>query len=243
MASAAHTFENHVWIIHNEVIRTIASLVFTVMHHVARPQRLETMEFRAVREVRRVHGRPSEVPTDEALLRRVAARDETAFHLIYRRHAQAVMAVAHRILGDRETAAETTQHTFLRLWDHAASIEPREGRLRPWLLSVARNAAIDCGRRKRRGFVALARSFLPPAIERDPAETVIARASAREASDLLATLSAEQRTVVELAYFGELTQTQIAAVLGIPLGTVKSRLRLALQHLRSNVSATKREMR
>lgn len=203
----------------------------------------ETMEFHPIREARRMHGRPSEIPTDEALLCRIAARDETAFHLIYRRHASAVMAVAHRILGDRETAADTTQHTFLRLWKHADSIEPREGRLRPWLLSVARNAAIDYGRRKRRGFIALARGFLQPAIEPDPAEAVIARANAREASGLLATLSAEQRTVVELAYFGELTQTEIAAVLEIPLGTVKSRLRLALGHLRSSVSATKREMR
>lgn len=71
------------------------------------------MEFRSVRETRRMLGRPSEIPTDEALLRRVAARDETAFHLIYRRHAAAVMAVARRILGDREMAADTTQHTFL----------------------------------------------------------------------------------------------------------------------------------
>lgn len=79
--------------------------------------------------------------------------------------------------------------------------------------------------------------------ESDPAETVVGRGSAREAYDLLAMLSTEQRRVVELAYFGELTQTEIAAALGVPLGTVKSRLRLALGHLRSSVSATKREIR
>ncbi len=199
------------------------------------------MEWHVHRERAEVQPRPIDVPLDETLLRRVAQRDETAFHLIYRRHATAVMAVAYRILGDRETAAETTQITFLRLWHRASTLEPREGRLRPWLLSVARNAAIDHERHRRRGIAAFGALFtsLP---EADPAETVIARARARETDDLLATLSPEQRAVVELAYFGELTQTEIAATLGVPLGTVKSRLRLGLGHLRTLLLAAKREL-
>lgn len=205
--------------------------------------RMGTMESPSVREVVRVMERPSEIPGDEALLRRVAARDETAFHLVYRRHAPAVMAVAYRMLGDRDAAAETTQQVFLRFWDRAQTIDPRDGRLRPWLLLVARNAAIDRGRRKRLEIAALARGFTQATPERDIAQTVIERVTAREARDLLTILGDEQRAVVELAYFGELTQSEIATMLGLPLGTIKSRLRLALGHLRTHALATKREIR
>ena len=205
--------------------------------------RVETMKTRAAREVIGIMERPSEIPSDEALLRRVVARDETAFHLLYRRHAPAVMAVAYRMLGDREAAAETTQQTFLRLWECARTIDPHERRLRPWLLLVARNAAIDRGRRKRLGLASFARIFSHATVERDTAEVVLERVTAREARDLLAVLSDEQRAVVELAYFGELTQTEIAATLGVPLGTIKSRLRLALGHLRAHALVTKSELR
>lgn len=179
-----------------------------------------------------------EVPGDDALLRRIVARDETAFHLLYRRHAPAVMAVSYRFLGDRESAADVTQLSFLRLWTRAATIDARDGRLRPWLLLVARNAAIDRGRRKRLGAIVFER--LVPMLRNEPdvAETIVRGAQKRATHDLLDTLGAEQRQIVELAYFGELTQTEIATLLELPLGTVKSRLRLAFGHLRERARAS-----
>ncbi|GAC1312177.1 MAG: sigma-70 family RNA polymerase sigma factor [Vulcanimicrobiaceae bacterium] len=176
-------------------------------------------------------------PSDEALLRRIARRDETAFHVAYRRHSHAVMAVSYRFLGDRESAAEVTQQTFLRLWDRAPSVGARTGRLRPWLVIVARNMAIDIGRRRRLHAVSFDRLLASVPTGPDVADSVIERIETRDARDLLAVLGEDQRRIVELAYFGELTQTEIATVLEIPLGTVKSRLRLALQRLRDHVRA------
>ncbi|GAC1413470.1 MAG: hypothetical protein NVS3B16_06540 [Vulcanimicrobiaceae bacterium] len=146
------------------------------------------------------------------------------------------MAIAYRLLGDRATAEDLTQQTFLRLWDRAATMDAREGRLRPWLLSVARHAAIDDGRRRRTGASAVERVRAAQRDERDVADTVVDRAQSHATRDLLLSLNADQRTVVELAYFGGLTQMEISAMLDVPLGTVKSRLRLALQHLRARVT-------
>lgn len=180
---------------------------------------------------------PSEIPSDEALVRRIADRDETAFRLVYRRHAPAVMAVCFRSLGDREAAAEVTQQTFLRLWERATSLDVRAGRLRPWLLLVARNASIDIGRRRRLSTVAFERLTQSVRNEPDIAGEIVDRMHMRDTHDLLHALGSDQRRIVELAYFGQLTQTEIASILELPLGTVKSRLRLALKHLRDNVRA------
>lgn len=194
------------------------------------------MEFRALRESRDM-ARVQADPSDEALLRRIARRDETAFHVAYRRHSPAVMAVSYRFLGDRESAGEVTQQTFLRLWDRAASLDARMGRLRPWLVLVARNMAIDIGRRRRLHSAAFERLVGSVPTGQDVADTVVDRIEMCDARDLLDLLGEDQRRIVELAYFGELTQTEIATMLEVPLGTVKSRLRLALQHLREHVRA------
>lgn len=186
-------------------------------------------------ESTRMRAQPSEIPSDEALLRRIARKDESAFRIAYQRHASAVMSIVQRQLGDRDLAADLTQQTFVRLWERADSVHVRDGRLRPWLLAVARNAALDVGRRKTVASAFAGRLFATQRIEADIAEDIADRAQARSTRDLLATLGAEQRTIVELAYFGDLTQTEIADTLDIPLGTVKSRLRLALQHLRARV--------
>lgn len=168
---------------------------------------------------------PSRIPTDEALLRGVSSRDAASFASLYNRHAKAVMSVAFRLVGDREIAADLTQATFLKLWERPSAVSAGEGMLRPWLLRVARNAAVDTLRRRR------LRAIGPE--DRIVAEAVVTRARAVATRDLLASLESPQRRVIELTYFGELTQTQIASVLGVPLGTVKSRLRLGLGKLRA----------
>lgn len=92
---------------------------------------------------------PSRIPTDEALLRGVSSRDGASFASLYDRHAKAVMSVAFRLVGDREIAADLTQATFLKLWERPSAVSAGEGMLRPWLLRVVRNAAVDTLRRRR----------------------------------------------------------------------------------------------
>ena len=176
---------------------------------------------------------PSRIPPDEALLRGVSSRDAASFASLYNRHAKAVMSVAFRLVGDREIAADLTQATFLKLWERPSAVSAGEGMLRPWLLRVVRNAAVDTLRRRRLRAIGPEDRIVADDALDDVAEAVVTRARAVATRDLLASLESPQRRVIELTYFGELTQTQIASVLGVPLGTVKSRLRLGLGKLRA----------
>ncbi len=166
------------------------------------------------------------------LLRLVGARHADAFNELYRRHAPAVAAVASRVVSDRADADEATQRAFMTLWNRAASIDVRGGSLRPWLVTVGRNAAVDRRRRVRAGVSPDAIHERIPATEAGPEETAMQRDVQRDIHHALEALDPEQRAVLELAYFGGLSQTQISAQTGVPLGTVKSRVRLAMRHLR-----------
>jgi RNA polymerase sigma-70 factor (ECF subfamily) len=170
--------------------------------------------------------------SDEALLRLVGARHADAFNELYRRHAAAVAAVASRLVSDRADADEATQCAFMMLWNRAASIDARGGSLRPWLVTVGRNAAVDRVRRLRASVSTDATHERIPAAEAGPEETAMQRDVRRDIDHALETLDPEQRAVLELAYFGGLSQTEISAQTGVPLGTVKSRVRLAMRHLR-----------
>ena len=166
------------------------------------------------------------------LLRLVGARHTEAFDELYRRHAPAVAAVASRLVPDRGDADEATQSAFMVLWNRAASIDARGGSLRPWLVTVGRNAALDRARRARTTVSTDATHERIPATDAGPEETVMQRDVRRDIHQALESLDPEQRAVVELAYFGGLSQTEISAQTGVPLGTVKSRVRLAMRHLR-----------
>ena len=170
--------------------------------------------------------------SDEALLRLVGARHAAAFDELYRRHAPAVAAVAARVVSDRADADEATQRAFMVLWNRAASIDAHGDSLRPWLVTVGRNAAVDRVRRVRAGVRTEAIHERIPATGAGPEETVMQRDVRRDIDHALESLDPEQRVVVELAYFGGLSQTEISAETGVPLGTVKSRVRLAMRHLR-----------
>lgn len=169
---------------------------------------------------------------DHDLLAGLAKGDVRAFESVYERHAPSVMNVAARITADRSIAAEITQNTFFRLWQRAAEIQLTAGRLRPWLILVARNLALDGVRRSaRRATVELGHAG-KIAGDDDTAEAAIRAIRAAGMRSALDVLSREQRTVIEMAYYGQLTQEEISSILGVPLGTVKSRLRLAMRHLR-----------
>jgi RNA polymerase sigma-70 factor (ECF subfamily) len=178
---------------------------------------------------------------DEELMQLVAGGDARAFELIYERHSTAVFSLAYRIGGVRATAEEVAQEAFLAIWRSGARYDRARGSVRTWLLGVAHNRAIDTLRRttareRRQTSDEQAADWIE-APERTDAE-VARREEARSVRVLLDELPSEQRRVVELAYFGGFTHEQIAQMLDSPLGTVKGRMRLALEKMRSSLDRT-----
>lgn len=168
---------------------------------------------------------------DEALLRLIVLRRADAFEEVYRRHAAPIAAVATRLTSDRASADDLTQTTFLKLWEQRERVTARGGSLRAWLFAVLRNVAID-RRRRLRPVIELDEAHDRATAVLGPEDRAIERQSQRDIQAALAALDSDQRIVIELAYFGGLSQTEIAAVVNAPLGTVKSRVRLAMRHLR-----------
>ena len=167
----------------------------------------------------------------------VALGDSGALSLIYDRYSASVYSLALRMLSDRQLAEELVQETFLRVWRQAATYRTMRGALASWILGIARNLAID--ELRRRGVRPQAldgdsseRLALLESADDDPIDQVFARIRHDVVTDALNRLPREQREVVELAYFGGLSQSEIATRLGDPLGTVKTRMRLGLQKLR-----------
>ena len=167
-------------------------------------------------------------PTDEELLARVADGDRDAFGDLYQRYARAVLGLAIRRLGDRGRAEDAVQEAFASVWRAARSYKRDRGPVAPWLYAVARNAIIDRSR---------ARTEPPadapdePSSDSGPAELAEAGWTAWRIHRALEELSENERSVIELAYWSGLSQSEIADYLGIPLGTVKTRTRAALAHL------------
>jgi RNA polymerase sigma-70 factor (ECF subfamily) len=166
--------------------------------------------------------------TDGELITRSAGGDRSAFEVLYRRYSRPVFGLALRRLGDRGRAEDAVQETFASIWRAAKSYKPERGPGAPWLYAVARNAITDRGR---------ARSDTPTEVpeqvspEAGPAERAEASWTAWRVHRALEELSSNERTVVELAYWSGLSQSEIAEFLNIPLGTVKTRTRAALHRL------------
>ena len=164
-------------------------------------------------------------PTDGQLISRTANGDRGAFELLYRRYARPVFGLALRRLGDRGRAEDAVQETFASIWRAARSYRPERGPGAPWLYAVARNAITDRGR---------ARTEPPADVPEEassdagPPERAEAAWTAWRVHRALEELSANERAVIELAYWSGLSQSEIAEYLGIPLGTVKTRTRAAL---------------
>jgi RNA polymerase sigma-70 factor (ECF subfamily) len=175
---------------------------------------------------------------DEDLLLLVRGGDADAFAIVYERHASAVYSLAYRMMGSRAAAEDVAQEAFLSAWRSAAHYDQRRGSARTWLLGVTHHRAIDA---MRRGRV----RDLPRAAGDDAAERVesgertdVEAARREEAGTVRAALAAlpdEQSRVIELAYFGGFSQTEIAAMIQAPVGTVKGRMRLGLAKLRAEL--------
>jgi RNA polymerase sigma-70 factor (ECF subfamily) len=181
--------------------------------------------------------------TDEALMAAIAVGDQAAFGVVYDRYADLVYSTANRVLRDPALAEDAAQDVFVRIWLRPETFVPVRGRFLSWLLSVARNRAVDeiraRGRRMRREMPAGASGDDVAAIRDEGSSGIdpMHRAELRERQTAvrlaLGDLPPEQRLVLELSYFGGFTQQEIALNLHEPLGTVKTRIRLGMQKLRA----------
>lgn len=206
-----------------------------------------------------MNGEASTGRSDVELVRLLVEGDESALAELYDRHAGALYRAALLRTGDRQLAEEVLQDTYLALWNRAELFDPRQGSLLGWLATIARNRATDRLRSLARrppalplsGFMAESDSDRRPVEEAlDRATPLVVRSSASEdperAADdawlrgeierALAEIPTNEREVIQLAYYEELTQTEIAARLEWPLGTVKTRTRRALRHLRQTLA-------
>jgi RNA polymerase sigma-70 factor, ECF subfamily len=178
------------------------------------------------------------VPDDLVLLGAVAHGDGDALLQLHARYASQVYSMACRVLADAGAAEEVTQDVFLKLWRKSARYDPARGRFSTWLLSVTRFAAIDRLRAEgRRPVIAFDadenETEQPRPMDRLSAAGHADWEQGQELRLLIEQLPPEQRQVVELAYFGGLTHSELAEHLSLPLGTVKGRLRLGLEKLRA----------
>ncbi len=167
--------------------------------------------------------------TDGDLVARVATGDRVAFEELYRRYARSVLGLALRRIGDRGRAEDALQETFTSIWRSARRYDPAQGPVAPWLYTVARNAVTDVLRRTPEASVGEAPDV--PEVGRGPAEQAEDGWVAWQVHRAVALLPDDERVVIELAYWGGLSQSEVAAFLGIPLGTVKTRTRSALARL------------
>lgn len=181
----------------------------------------------------RHEGAHSEQATDRELLERVRQGDREAFAQVYDRYGEAAYSLAVRIVRDRDLAADVVQDAFLAVWRKAAVFDPARGQASTWILTMTHNKAVDLVRREqRRRADQLDEERLElPSLEPGPDQLAwmsVAREQIREA---MAGLPATHREVIELAYFGGYSQSELAEMLSVPVGTIKSRTFAALKAL------------
>jgi RNA polymerase sigma-70 factor (ECF subfamily) len=189
-----------------------------------------------VARFRRNPQRQLEALADEELIARVADGDPKAFGVIYDRHSTAAYSLAYRISGRRSAADDVVQEAFLSLWRSAQRYDAQRGSVRTFILGIVHNRSIDGLRRatvhdsRRASDEGIEERFAAP--ERTDAE-VARRDEAQTVRQALAELPGDQQKVIELAYFGGFSQSEIADMIDAPLGTVKGRMRLGLEKLRA----------
>jgi RNA polymerase sigma-70 factor, ECF subfamily len=176
---------------------------------------------------------------DEELMALIAKGQARAFETIYERHGGAAFSLAYRMCGSRSLAEDVAQEAFLSIWRSGGRYDRARGSVRTWVLGIVHNRAIDV---LRRTVVHERRRASDEGIEERfeaPERTEVEAARREEASTIrgmLETLPDEQSRVIELAYFGGFTHSEIAEMLGAPIGTVKGRMRLGLEKLRGQLA-------
>jgi RNA polymerase sigma-70 factor (ECF subfamily) len=178
---------------------------------------------------------------DEDLMALVRRGDARAFEVIYDRHCDVAFSLAYRVCGTRARAEEVVQEAFLALWRSGARYDRTKGSVRTWVLAIVHHRAIDALRRnvnydRRNTFDdSVAEQIQAP--ERTDVE-VARRDEAREIRAALEELPPDQSRVIELAFYGGYSHSEIAELLGAPIGTIKGRMRLGMEKMRSSLEAS-----
>ncbi len=176
---------------------------------------------------------------DEELMPLIAARDPDAPEVVYDRHGGAAFSLAYRIVGERAAAEEVVQEAFISIWRSGGRYDRVRGSVRSWMLGIVRNRAIDL-LRSRTGRTPLDFDDDSVLEQREAAERTEEEALQHETADevrgAIGELPRDQSKVIELAYFGGFSHSEIAEMLGVPLGTVKGRMRLGLEKMRSELA-------
>jgi RNA polymerase sigma-70 factor, ECF subfamily len=176
---------------------------------------------------------------DEEVMQLVQDGNPRAFELLYDRHAGAAFSLAYRMVGDRVAAEDISQEAFLSIWRSRLRYQVERGSVRTWVLGIVHHRAIDALRRNlvhdRRRSASEDAAERQEAPERTEVEAA-RRADARSVRSALETLPEDQCKVIELAYFGGFSHSQIAEMLEMPIGTVKGRMRLGLDKLRRQLA-------
>jgi RNA polymerase sigma-70 factor (ECF subfamily) len=170
---------------------------------------------------------------DEALIVLIASGDRVAFAELYDRRARIVYALARRVTGDAAHSEDVVQEVFLTVWRQAARFDSERGKPGTWLLMIAHRRAVDAVRRAERHAHACTGGIAEIADAIDVQREALRGSDDGRIHDALARLPRLQREVIELAYYRGLTQTQVAARLDVPVGTIKSRTHAALMRLRN----------
>lgn len=175
--------------------------------------------------------------SEAVLIEKLSRRDQQAFHWLYDQYASALFGVIRKIVHDEEQARDLLQDTFIKIWNNLDAYDASKGRLFTWLLNVARNTAIDSLRSAKAG----SRPNSAHAIHTD-AENVFIVDKQHQADpvniehigvqDIVSKLRPERKMLIDLVYFNGYTHEEAAEVLNLPLGTVKTRIRSALQELK-----------
>jgi RNA polymerase sigma-70 factor (ECF subfamily) len=186
---------------------------------------------------------PGSDRTDRGAMERLVNGDLGALDQLYEQHGAMAYSIAYRITGDRTAAEDVVQEAFLGAWRNAARYVESRGSVRTWLLSIVQHRAIDAVRRRRRTTeLPETEATVPEALRLpDTWVEVRQRLDRAEVVAALGSISDVQREAIQLAYFGGLTQVEIAERTGVPLGTVKGRMRLGLAAMRAALLARERE--
>jgi RNA polymerase sigma-70 factor (ECF subfamily) len=193
----------------------------------------------SAREGRDVPGELSTGPSDAALIDRMRGGDEGALATLYDRWSDRVYSLAAHLLRDKRDAEDIVEETFWQAWRGAAQFDADRGSVGTWLLTICRSRALDRLRARRRKPEDVALDDAPPIEDPhgDPMAAMVTNETGRIVRAALAELPAEQRQALEMAYFRGLSQSEISEATGQPLGTIKTRVRLAMVKLREKLGA------
>lgn len=177
---------------------------------------------------------------DEELMPLIGEKNPGAFEVFYDRHGGVAYSLAYRIVGERGAAEDVVQEAFISIWRSGARYDAARGSVRTWMLGIVRNRAIDflrskAGRAPKLDFDDDSILEHRPAAELTDSEA-LRRETAQEVRGALDELPGEQAKVIQMAYFGGFSHSEIAGMLGVPLGTVKGRMRLGLEKIRGELA-------